>query len=120
MRQFGAEAIGHADRSRTIRLHQRMGEIEALQNLLHTDAPVDQVNLEVSPPQNAVFELELVGRNDLRFAALLAKEIAEDLELAGGGGEGGPELQDRDLRLAAPSEVFVRRQQRRKKMLLSA
>src|SRR5215510_6334026 len=96
-----------------------MREIEPLQKLLYAYPPVDEVDLIIRPPQHPVPEFELFGRDDLRFASLLAEEVAKKFVLTGGGGKGGPELQDPDFWFPASSKLLVRVQQRRKQRFLA-
>ena len=46
-----------------------MREIETLQKLLYAHPPVDEIDLIIRPPQHAVPEFELFGRDDLGLAA---------------------------------------------------
>ena len=82
VRQFGAEAVHHADGALAVGLHQRVREVEPHQELLHAHAAVDQVDLEVALAQHAVAVLELFRRDDLDVVALLAEGVAEDVVLA--------------------------------------
>ena len=82
VRQFAAETVDHADRAVAVRLHQRMGQVEADQKLLHAQPAVYQVDFEGTLAQHAVAVFQLFRRDDLHLVAFVAEEIAEELVLA--------------------------------------
>src|SRR5215831_2357322 len=121
MRQLRTEAVHHAHRAVAIRLYQRMRKIEAQQKLLHADAAVDQVNLEVAFPQHAIPILELLRRDDLNVVAFLTEVVAKKLVFALADGlKRRAEFDYCDIRLLMAAPLLVCFEERREQMLLAA
>ena len=91
-----------------------------MQEFLHAQPAVDQVDFERALAQNAVAIFQLLRRNDLDRVAFLAEEIAEEFVFALAGRVGVTELHNGDVGLLGAAELLVGFQQRLQQMLAAA